>query len=140
MSTSADYGKPKVADIYEQSLSRVTGYLAGTYYPGFSLDDRQVFVAEYSDQVIGFIAGQRTLRFGCDGELQWAFVLPEWERRGIGESLLASMRQWFVSHGLKKVCGNSPAEMSTRAFYTKQGAEPMNDHWMVWEDIGREKR
>jgi GNAT superfamily N-acetyltransferase len=140
MSTSADYGKPKVSDIYDQSKSRIAGYLAGTYYPGFARDERQIFVGEEQGEVVGFVAGQRTLRFACDGELQWAFVLPEWERRGIGESLLASIRQWFVSQGLKKVCVNSPEAMSTRAFYLKQGASVMNEHWCVWEDIGSVKR
>ena len=139
MSTSPDYGKPKVADIYEQSLSRITGYLDGSFYPGFALDDRQAFVSEHSGEVIGFAAGQRTLRFGCDGELQWVFALPEWERRGIEESLFSSMRQWFVEHGMKKVCVRSGADSSTRPFYLKQGAAAMNEHWVVWEDVGIRK-
>jgi GNAT superfamily N-acetyltransferase len=136
MAASPDYNYPKQEDIYEQSRGRVTGYLAGSYHPGFSLEDRAVFVAENSGEVIAFVAGHRTLRFGCDGELQWAFVHPDWQGRGISTSLLASLREWFVSRGLKKVCVNAPAEMLNREFYLKHGAVPLSEHWCVWNDIG----
>ncbi len=109
--------------------------MAGTYHPGFALEDRVVFIAEQSGQIIGFIAGHKTLRFGCDGELQWAFVLPHWQNKGVASSLLAMLRKWFDKRGMKKVCVNASADMATRAFYLKQGAVAMNEHWCVWEDI-----
>jgi hypothetical protein len=50
--------------------------------------------------------------------------------------LLSSLRQWFIDHGLKKVCVNASSGMDTRAFYLRHGAQPLNEHWVVWEDIG----
>jgi len=135
MSASADYNCPDADEIFGHWFGRVGGYLAGTYHPGFSLEDRTMFVAEDSGKIIGCIAGHKTLRFACDGELQWAFVLPEYQRKGIGKSLLSSLRNWFGSHKMKKVCCNAAQNMATRDFYLKHGAEPMNEHWVVWEDI-----
>lgn len=135
MAASPDYGCPKEEEILEHWRVRVSGYLAGTYHPGFAKEERTGFVAEESGEIIAFVAGHRTMRFSCDGEVQWAFVLPEWQRRGIGSSLLSNLRQWFAKHGMKKVCVNASAEMKTRAFYLKHGAVPMSEHWCVWEDV-----
>src|SRR5262245_12330676 len=107
MAVSPDYNYPKQEEIFGHWLQRIKGYLAGTYHPGFSLEDRAAFVAESNGEVVGFIAGHRTLRFGCAGELQWAFVHPDWQRKGISTSLLASLREWFVAHKLHKVCVNA---------------------------------
>ena len=137
MEASDDYKHPRFEDILPQWQFRVSGYLAGTYHPGFAKEERAMFVAEQSDEVIGFIAGHRTLRFGCDGELQWAFVLPDWQRKGIGSSLLAMMRRWFVEHSMRKICVNASADMLARAFYLKHGAKAMNEHWCVWEDVSK---
>jgi GNAT superfamily N-acetyltransferase len=136
MGASPDYNYPKPHEIFEHWLTRVSGYLAGTYHPGFSKGDRIAFVAEKSGEIIGFIAGHRTLRFACDGELQWAFVSPDYQHRGIATSLLSSLREWFVQHKIRKVCVNASENMDSRSFYIKHGAEPLNEHWVVWEDIG----
>ena len=138
MAASPDYNYPKPDEIRDHWRQRISGYLAGTYHPGYSKDERAVFVAERSGEILGFIAGHRTMRFACDGELQWAFVLPDYQWRGIGASLLSSMRQWFVEHKMKKICVNASEEMATRAFYVKHGAMPLNEHWVVWENIGAE--
>ena len=138
MSASSDYNCPDPKEIFDHWFSRVGGYLSGTYHPGFALEDRVMFVAEEGGKIIACIAGQKTLRFACDGELQWAFVLPEYQRRGIGKSLLSSLRNWFGTRKLKKICCNAPQDMSTRAFYIKFGATPMNEHWVIWEDITKQ--
>src|SRR5579885_308849 len=125
MSSSDDYKRPKADDIRAQCMERVSGYLAGSYYPGYAKDERAVYVAERSGEIIGFIAGHRTMRHGGDAEVQWAFVLPEWQRRGIGSSLFALLKKWFTQHRLKKVYVNAPVTMNTRAFYEKHGAHAM---------------
>ena len=135
ISASADYNHPKPEDISDHWRERISGYMAGTYHPGFSREERVVYVAEESSSILGFIAGHRTMRFGCDGELQWAFVLPDYQRRGVSSSLLSSLRRWFVDHGMRKVCVNASSDMATRAFYMKHGATPMNEHWCIWETI-----
>jgi len=139
MSVSDDYNRPDLDEILPHWQFRVSGYMAGTYHPGFSREERVVYVAEESSSILGFIAGHRTMRFGCDGELQWAFVLPDYQRRGVSSSLLSSLRQWFVDHGMRKVCVNASSDMATRAFYMKHGATPMNEHWCNWDDIGNVK-
>lgn len=136
MAASDDYGRPDPAEIADQWRRRVTGYLQGGYDPAFALELRGAFMAEIGGEIIGFFAGQRTLRFACDGELQWAFVSPSWQRKGIGSSLFALQRKWFLDHSLRKICVNAPSSLSTRGFYEKHGAEPMNANWLVWEDIG----
>ena len=140
MSESADYNFPKPDEIRDHWLERVSGYLAGSYHPGFALEERAIFVAEQSGEIIAFIAGHRTLRFGGEGELQWAFVSPEWQRKGIGSSLLSQLRRWFKGRNIKKVVVNAPTEMKTREFYLENGAVAMNQHWCVWEDISAKRQ
>ncbi len=48
--------------------SRMALYLAGQHHPQHALAPRVIYVAEQGDSLIGFIAGHRTRRFGCDGE------------------------------------------------------------------------
>lgn len=137
MAASDDYGRPNPEEIADHWRGRVCGYLTGEYDPGFALEERAAFMAEIGGEIVGFFAGQRTLRYACDGELQWAFVSPSWQRKGIGSSLFALQRKWFVDRGMRKICVNAPPDMSTRGFYLKHGAEPFNPNWLVWEDIGR---
>jgi hypothetical protein len=33
-----------------------------------------------------------------------------------------------------------PRNPDVRAFYTHLGAEPINDHWLIWPDITRIER
>jgi GNAT superfamily N-acetyltransferase len=115
---------------------RLAAYLAGTHYPQKALRPRACYVAMMDDTLAGFIAGHLTRRYGCDGELQWINVHPEWQRRQVGSGLLREMASWFVDERAVRVCvdvdpGNAPA----RAFYERHGALELNRHWLVWNDI-----
>jgi GNAT superfamily N-acetyltransferase len=116
---------------------RIGGYLKGEYFPQQALEVRIVFVADDDGEVVGFVAGHRTRRLGCNGELQWIDVAEEQRRRGVAAKLLARIGSWFVEHHLPRICVNvDPENAPARGFYTKHGAVALNEHWMVWEDAG----
>jgi GNAT superfamily N-acetyltransferase len=84
---------------------------------------------------MGFVAGHLTRRYRCDGELQWIDVVAERRRRGVATKLLRLIASWFVLQGARRIrvdAGNSAA----RQLYQANGAEELNQHWMVWNDIG----
>jgi len=121
---------------YRRLLPRVSGYFAGTYGPRYALAERVMFVAEPDEGIVGFIAGHRSTRRGCSAELEWMFVLPEWQRQGIGERLLQPLREWFIAQNSTRVIVDAPPENPCRAFYLKHGAIPLDGYWLYWMDIG----
>jgi len=59
---------------------RIGGYMRGELHPQQALAPRVVLVAEGGEDIVGFIAGHLTRRFGCDGELEWLDVVAECRR------------------------------------------------------------
>jgi len=115
---------------------RISGYLAGTHNPQQALPERAAFVAEDAGAIIGFVAGHRTRRFGCEGELEWINVAARHRERGIAGQLFAPMAGWFVEQHAFRVCVNvTPENTAARALYGKLGAVPFKEFWMVWTDI-----
>ena len=100
---------------YQRIHPRVVGYFAGTYNPSHSLAERTVLVAAHDEQIIGFAAGHRSTRMGCAGELQWMFLLPSWQRQGVGAQLLQPLRQWFKVHGSTKVIVDAPPPIASES-------------------------
>jgi ribosomal protein S18 acetylase RimI-like enzyme len=95
-----------------------------------------MIVAEQDDEVIGFIAGHLTRRFHCDGELQWINVSTTQRRQGVARELLRELGDWFSAYNARKICVDvEPRNADARAFYTRHGAQPLNNHWLVWPDI-----
>ena len=121
---------------YQRLCPRINGYFAGTYNPSYALAERTVLVAVQEEQIVGFVAGHLSTRMGCTAELQWMFVLPRWQRQGIGARLLWPLRQWFQGHGSTKVIVDASPENPYRSFYLKHGAIPLDGYWLYWEDIG----
>jgi len=118
------------------SAERMALYVSGEHHPQHAREPRIIFVAEGEGSMIGYIAGHLTTRFGCDGELQWLFVLPEHRGGGVASDLLRQLAAWFVSQAAPKVCVNvEPENMRARRFYERHGARAMNEHWLVWPDI-----
>jgi GNAT superfamily N-acetyltransferase len=116
-------------------LARIGGYLDGSQSPQQALRERAMLVADDDGTVIGFVAGHRTRRHGCDGELEWINVAPGHRGRGVADALLEAMGAWFVAQGALRVCVDvNPANVSARRLYARFGAVPLNPHWMVWED------
>ncbi len=114
---------------------RIGSYIAVEQSPQQALAARAIFVAVESGQVVGFVAGHRTRRYGCDAELEWINVAPGHRGRGIAGQLLAVMAAWFVEQGARRVCVDvEPKNTVARGLYARYGAERLNNHWMVWED------
>jgi ribosomal protein S18 acetylase RimI-like enzyme len=118
----------------EHWMHRITGYLNGIIHPQKAKAERIIFVASLNDNIIGFIAGHLTDRFGCNGELQWVDVLTGHRRSGIASALLQELAAWFITQSCYKICVD-PGNDAARHFYSTNGAADLNEHWMYWADI-----
>jgi ribosomal protein S18 acetylase RimI-like enzyme len=118
-------------------MARISGYLAGEVHPRDALPPRVIYVATEGNAVAGFIAGHLTRRYKCDGELEWIDVIPEYRRSGVASELLRHLAGWFVEKKALRICVDvQPTNAVARKFYAKHGAEKLNEHWLVWKDIG----
>jgi len=116
--------------------ARISGYLAAELHPREALPRRVIYVATKANSLAGFIAGHLTRRYNCDGELQWIDVTPEHRRTGVASELLRHLAKWFVKQKALKICIDvKPTNTIARQFYAKHGAEKLNRHWLVWNDI-----
>ncbi|MGH8003463.1 MAG: GNAT family N-acetyltransferase [Limisphaerales bacterium] len=97
---------------------------------------RALYVAVEEGSVVGFVAGHLARRFECDGELQWINVIPERRGSGVALELLRRLAEWFVEEKALRICVDvDPENLAARRFYTRHGAENLNEHWLVWNDI-----
>jgi GNAT superfamily N-acetyltransferase len=114
---------------------RIGLYLSGRHSPQQALTARAAFVAMDGNDLVGFVAGHRTHRLKCDGELQWINVVRERRGLGVGGQLMTQIGTWFVDQDARRICVNvDPDNSAARKLYARHGARPLNDHWMVWED------
>jgi GNAT superfamily N-acetyltransferase len=114
----------------------VAAYLSGEHHPRQARLPRVAIIAEQDGEIIGFVAGHLTRRYKCDGELQWINVSADQRGHGVATGLLRQLAEWFVSHDAHRICVDlQPRNNTARAFYTRNGAEPLNDRWMVFADI-----
>ena len=121
---------------FDYWTNRISGYLGGEINPQRALAPRTCYVAEEHGSVVGFIAGHLTQRHGCDGELEWVNVISERRGSGIASELLRLLAGWFVQQKAFRICVDvEPSNAVARAFYTRHGAETLNPHWLVWNDI-----
>jgi len=118
--------------------SRMGAYLEGRHHPQQALLLRAGYVARHNNAVVGYIAGHRTTRHGCAGEVQYLFVAPSYRRRGIGTALLRLLAEWFTTQDALKVCVPVAADSPPEAlpFFESLKALPFKPHWRGWEDIG----
>jgi ribosomal protein S18 acetylase RimI-like enzyme len=132
---------PSMAELRAQTkgtqafwTDRIDRYLRGEHSPQGALELRLAFVAIHQGKIVGFVAGHRTRRFDCDGEVQWIDVEQQHRGRGIASRLMAQMGAWFVSQNTRRICVNVAINnLAARKLYEKCGAQPLNDCWMVWE-------
>src|SRR5271168_3280036 len=115
---------------------RISSYLAGELHPREALSARVIYVATEADSLAGFIAGHLTRRYKSNAEIEWIDVIPEQRRSGEASKLLRHLAAWFVEQKATRVCIDvQPGNITARRFYAKHGAEKLNEHWMVWNDI-----
>lgn len=115
---------------------RIAAYLAGTHDPREALGPRAAYVAREGDALVGYAAAHLTRRYGCDGELQWIYVVPGERGSGVAAELLRAVARWLVEHGAARVCVDVvPGNTVARRFYRRHGAVDLNRHWLVWNDV-----
>lgn len=120
----------------EYWMTRIAGYMDRVLHPQKALMPRVIYVALENSCLAGFIAGHRTQRYDCGGELEWISVIPERRRDGIASELLRLLAGWFVKQEVLRVCVDvDPTNTTARRFYARHGAERLNEHWMVWNNI-----
>jgi GNAT superfamily N-acetyltransferase len=127
-------GLPREGEAGGASEERMRRYLAGEHHPQQALLPRVMWIALDDGSPIGYTAGHLTRRFGCDGELQWIYVVAEHRRSRIASHLLRLLATWFVEQGARRVCVDV-GDDGARPFYHRSGAVELNRHWMVWDDI-----
>ena len=113
---------------------RMARYLAGEHHPQQALLPRAMWLAEKAASPVGYVAGHLTRRFGCDGELQWIYVVAEHRGGGVAAELLRLLASWFADQGARRVCVDVGDERAC-SFYRRFGAMELRKHWLVWNDI-----
>ena len=115
---------------------RIAGYLNCELHPQHALLPRVIYTALEGDDVVGFIAGHLTRRFGCDGELEWINVIRERRRSGVSSELLRLLWRWFAEQKASRICVDvDPANVNARKFYKRHGASDLSPHWLVWDHV-----
>jgi ribosomal protein S18 acetylase RimI-like enzyme len=115
---------------------RIVGYMDNEIDPQKALKPRVNYVALENGYVVGLIAGHLTRRHECHGELEWINVAEKVRGSGIAGELLRRLAVWFVEQKASKICVDvQPTNTVARKFYRRHGAEDLNPHWMVWNDI-----
>ena len=62
-------------------------------------------------------------------------VARESRGQGIAGGLMVKIGEWFAAQHLSRVCVNvAPENGAARRLYTRHGAQPLDEHWMIWED------
>lgn len=90
---------------------RINQYLRGKRSPQKALEPRSAFIATDEEKIVGFVAGHRTCRFDCDGEVQWIDGDQQQRGRGIGYKVMAQIGAWFVSQNAKRICMNVESQV-----------------------------
>jgi pyrimidine deaminase RibD-like protein/GNAT superfamily N-acetyltransferase len=116
---------------------RMAGYFDRKHHPQQALLPRVGYLALAGPDIIGYIAGHRTTRHGCAGEVQYLFVAPTYRRKGVATALLRLLAQWFVDQEAHRVCVGvaSDSPPAAQPFYESVGAAPFKRFWYAWEDI-----
>jgi GNAT superfamily N-acetyltransferase len=116
---------------------RMAAYLDGRHHPHLALRPRTAYLALAGDHVVGYIGGHATRRHDCAGEVQYLYVAPTHRRLGVASELLRLLAGWFCDRDMRRVCVNVNTDSEgAEPFYRRHGAQALNKHWYVWEDIG----
>ena len=130
----SELAEPAIYDV-QRLRSRWEGYLRRLSHPEQAEGPRIVFAATINGQMVGFLAGHFSHRYGTEGELQSIHVLKDFQGRGIGAELLKRLAAWFITRQRRTICVGIDPTNPYKPFYEKCGASTVNPHWLVWDDI-----
>lgn len=112
-------------------------YIARGRLPFSILGDGWVFLAEVGEVPVGYIAYHHTRRLETDAELQNIYVLKEWQRKGIGTSLLSVVAHRLAADGSRSMCVGYDSNSPYKNFYFSHGAIEASPGapWSIWHDV-----
>ena len=117
----------------EAILHRWKAYIRKEHHPQKAKDPRIIYIGIADKEIVGFVAGHLTERFDLDGELQSIYILPEYQRHGLGTQLVIALAKWFEKWNAKQICVDH--KDGSEGFYIKLGAR-LNEHgWLVWDNF-----
>lgn len=85
------------------------------------------FVLLDGETVVGFISGgpERTRRFEYDGEIYNIYLLPEYQRKGLGGMLLKGLTEEIKQHGYTSLLVWVLTQNPSSRFYERFEAKPV---------------
>ena len=114
----------------------ISRYLDRELHPKQALMPCVSYVSLEGDSLVGFVAGHLTRRYACDGELEWMNFIPERRGSTVASELLRLLAAWFATQNAARICVDvEPANTVARCFYMRHGADNLNEHWLVCNDI-----
>ena len=119
---------------YDWSLNRWVGYLNKTSSPRFAEEHRIVFLACDGERVVGYAACHHTTKRGIEGELQSIYVLKEYQRQGIGTTLIMRVVKWLLANGKNSLLTGYYGKNPYVRFYQKLGAD-LSEGPAIWQNL-----
>lgn len=97
--------------------------------------ERVMFKAIDGDKITGYLAVHLTTRHNTDAEIQSFYVLKDYQRTGIGTTLLKHAVSWMINFDARSLCVGIAPENPYQQFYLKYGGSFLTPHWIIWDDI-----
>ena len=144
---------PRIAEVHVDSWQRsFAGIVPDSYLRGMSVEKRlrayreresggyyEMLVAEHpEDGVVGFVDfGTPKLAVEYDAQIYSFYLLPENQRKGLGERLFRRCAERLVRTGKRSLCLDALEVSPYRAFYEKMGGRIIgrNRHKLGDEDF-----
>lgn len=146
---------PALSEVYLRSvLGSYRGFLPDEHLDGLSVEERnqvfaerrsahedsyRVIVAENVEGIVGLIdfAHRPKDEIGCDGHVFSFYLVPEFQRKGLGGLLFRTAIRRMRAEGYSSVWLDTFENNPYRAFYDRMGGEPVG---LGAHDVNGEKR
>lgn len=110
---------------YENALSRLERIFNNIEYRPFC------YVIEKENNILGFAIGSFAINspYGYEGELMMLYILPAYQRLGIGRLLVQSVAKHFETNNVKSMfVGSFKNNRLARKFYESLGAVKIDEY------------
>ncbi|GGB51380.1 GNAT family N-acetyltransferase [Virgibacillus dakarensis] len=87
------------------------------------------FVIQTDGKTVGFVSGgpERTKRFNYDSEIYTIYLLPEYQRKGLGAMLLRAFAEEMKEHGYQSLLVWVLTQNPSSRFYKRYDAKPVGE-------------